>query len=225
MFGVLGILSALFQRQRTGQGRYLKSALFETTAFFMGQHMAYASTSETPVPPMPARVSAWSIYRIFHTAEDTPLFVGVISEKQWEAFCRSFERRDWLEDPRLATNHDRIDAAPWFIPQVEAMFAALPFEQAVARCERAGISFAPITRPEDLFEDPQLNQRTGGLLDTTLPNGIRTRLPRLPIEMEGADLGLRAHPPLVGQDTEAILREAGYDSDAISEMKRAEVIG
>ena len=225
MFGVLGILSALYQRALTGRGRYLKSALFETTAFFMGQHMACASVSDQPVPPMPARVSAWSIYRIFETQEGTPLFVGIISEKQWAKFCRSFERIDWLEDPRLATNNVRIDAAAWFIPQVEAMFASLPFETAVARCARAGISYAPISRPEDLFTDPQLNKPEGGLLDTVLPNGVRTRLPRLPIEMSDADMGIRANPPQVGEHTDAILAEVGLDADTIAALRERAFIG
>ena len=224
MFGVLGILSALYQRTQTGRGRYVKSALFETTAFFMGQHMAYAAVSDEPVPPMPARVSAWSIYRIFETQDGTPLFVGIISEKQWAKFCRSFERIDWLEDPRLATNNDRIDASAWFIPEVEAMFARLPFDVALTRCERAGISFAPITRPEDLFTDPQLNKSSGGLLDTTLPNGVRTRLPRLPLEMDDTDLGLRADPPQVGEHTDAILSEVGYSEDAIADLRHRDCI-
>jgi len=219
MFGVLGILSALFDRERTGRGRYLKSALFETTAFFMGQHMAYASVIDEPVPPMPARVSAWSIYRVFETADGTPLFVGIISDKQWQAFCRSFERIDWLEDSRLATNNDRIDANEWFMPQVEAMFAQTAFDEAMARCESAGIPFAPIARPEDLFTDPQLNRVDGGLLPTTLPNGVRTHLPRVPIEMADADFGIRRDPPHIGEHTDELLRDMGYDDASIAALR------
>ena len=129
-----------------------------------------------------------------------------------------------MKDPRLATNEARIEASEWFTPALEALFAALPFDEAMARCEQAGISYAPITRPEDLFDDPQLNREEGGLLETTLPNGVQTRLPRLPIEMEGADLGLRAHPPQVGEHTESILLDVGYDRDSIAMLQRAEVV-
>ncbi len=224
MFGVLGILSALFDRERTGQGRYIKSALFETTAFFMGQHMAYAAVTEDPVPPMPARVSAWAIYRVFETKGGTPLCLGIISDKHWVRFCEEFGRTQWLEDPRLATNNLRIDAGSWLLPEVEAMMADLPVEHVMASCERAGIPFAPIARPEDLFSDPQLNKSEGGLLATTLPDGVETRLPRLPIEMGGADLGLRANPPQVGEHTTGILQEVGYDDEAIAALRKSETV-
>ena len=101
MFGAMGAITALYDRERTGEGTYIKSALFETTAFIMGQHMAYAALTDGPVPPMPARVSAWSVYKLFDTKDEDQVFIGIISEKHWQKFCEAFDRSDWLEDERL----------------------------------------------------------------------------------------------------------------------------
>ena len=154
MFGVIGILAALHERESTGKGQLVKAALFETTAFLMGQHMAYSALVDHPVPPMPARVSAWSIYRTFPTADDDLVFIGIISENHWRAFAEAFDRPDWLEDARLATNNARIDAREWFIPDVEQTLAQHDKAEIIRRAEAAGIPFAPIARPEDLFDGP-----------------------------------------------------------------------
>jgi crotonobetainyl-CoA:carnitine CoA-transferase CaiB-like acyl-CoA transferase len=222
MFGTIGILTALYTRARTGEGAHIRSALFETAAFFMGQHMAYGALTDEPVPPMPARVSAWSIYRVFETA-DEPVFIGIISDKHWQAFCEVFDRRDWLADSRLATNNDRISEREWLVPAVAEMIRAFPRGEVVARCERAGIPFSPIARPEDLYDDPQLNQGLG-LLETRLPAGITTRLPRIPLEMPPHDFGLRFDPPAVGEHSAELLTELGYRAEEIAQLAGEGVI-
>jgi len=224
MFGTMGVLMALYERERTGKGKFIKSALFETTAFFMGQHMAYSSLTEGNIPPMPARVSAWSIYRTFETSDDQSVFVGIISDRHWQRFCTAFDRADWAHDDRLATNNGRIDQRDWFLPAVEQMMAGFTKSEIIARCEAAGIPFAPIARPEDLFSDPQLNQDEGGLLATTLGDGTQTKLPRLPIEMEDCDFGLRHDPPAIGAHTEGLLSELGLGADEITQLRQAGTI-
>ncbi len=220
MFGAMGILTALYEREHTGKGQFIKASLFETTAFFMGQHMAYSALTEGEVPPMPARLSAWSIYRIFETKDDESLFVGVTSDRHWEAFCQVFERPDWAADPRLKTNNERIDHGEWLLPEVEALLKGLTKQEIVERCETAGLPFAPIARPEDLFDDPQLNQAGNkGLLPTTLPDGTCTRLPRLPLEMGDYNFGLRHDPPPISADTDALLTEIGYSAEDIKRLR------
>ncbi|HSN53322.1 MAG TPA: CaiB/BaiF CoA-transferase family protein [Candidatus Sulfomarinibacteraceae bacterium] len=216
MFGLIGILTALYTRALTGEGTFLKTSLFETAAFFMGQHMAYGALTDEPVPPMPARVSAWSIYRVFECT-DGPIFIGIISEKHWRAFCEAFDRDDWLADPRLGSNNDRISERHWLHDAVAEMIAGFPRAEVTARLDAAGVPFSPIARPEDLYDDPQLNQGLG-LLETVLPAGVTTKLPRIPLEMDAYDFRLRRNPPQIGEDTAALLDELGYDADEIGKL-------
>jgi crotonobetainyl-CoA:carnitine CoA-transferase CaiB-like acyl-CoA transferase len=225
MFGVLGIVTALYDRQTTGKGTFVKSSLFETTAFIMGQHMACAAMTEEPVPPMPARVSAWSVYKLFETRDQDCIFIGLISEKHWQSFCKAFDRQDWLEDPRLQSNNDRIKQRDWFLPEVEQMIRKYTKAEVTERCDSAGICFSPVARPEDLFNDPQLNQEAGGLLQTQFPNGVKTKMPRLPLRMGEYDFDLRSDPPAdVGSDTAEILADLGYGDEEIRALSKRKII-
>src|SRR5690606_32807163 len=134
VYGAMAVLLALRERDASGRGQVVRTALFETAAFIMGHHMAYALASGEEVPPMPERVSAWAIYHQFRTADEKTIFVGVTSDKQWDRFCRAFQRPDLAADPRLASNNDRIAERDWLLPVLREMFAGLTLEQAVARC-------------------------------------------------------------------------------------------
>lgn len=225
MFAAMGAIVALYDRQKTGKGTFIKSALFETTAFIMGQHMAYAALTEGPVPPMPARVSAWSIYRLFETKDTDQVFIGIISEKHWQQFCEAFGRRDWFEDERLKTNNDRIREREWFLPEVEKLIKQYTKQEVIDICDKAGICFAPIARPEDLFEDPQLNQGALGLLETTFPSGEKAKMPRLPVQIGSYDFGKRSDPPaVIGAHTRQVLESIGYNSDEIRELAAKKII-
>ena len=224
MFGYIGILLALYERQSTGVGKEVKAALFETTAFLMGQHMAYGAITRTPVPPMPARVSAWSVYRIFRTSDDDQVFIGIISEKHWQRFCEAFGWNDWLADERLASNNARIDARDWFLPELESRISGFTKAEAVRRCEEAAIPFAPIARTEDLFDDPQLNEGRS-LVQTRLPDGTTTKLPATPLEYGGERTSLRMDPPAIGEHGREVLRSVGVNDDEIERLLKAGVIG
>jgi crotonobetainyl-CoA:carnitine CoA-transferase CaiB-like acyl-CoA transferase len=224
MFAAIGALLALIDRNRTGKGTFIRSALFETTAFIMGQHMAYATLTNEPVPPMPARVSAWSIYRLFETRDGEHVFIGIISEKHWEKFCKAFNRMDLFEDERLGSNNDRIDQREWLLPEIEQMAKTFTKEEIIERCDRAGIPFAPIARPEDLFDDPQLNQ-SNGLLETIFPSGVKTKMPRIPIQVDPYDFSLRMDPPAtVGAHSQEILEGLGYRSDDIKTLSKNGIV-
>ncbi|GJM41939.1 MAG: hypothetical protein DHS20C20_22210 [Ardenticatenaceae bacterium] len=223
MNGVIGILLALRERDKTGQGQLVKSTLFETAAFLMGQHMAYAAMSGKPVPPMPERVSAWGIYHQFDVADGKRIFIGVTSDQQWARFCTVFERPEWLADERIASNNGRVQQQSWLLPAIQEMVHALALEDVLVRCEEANLPFSPIARPEDLFTDAQLNEG-GGLLETTLPNGRVTKLPKLPVRLGEEDFDIRQDPPSIGAHTADIMQELGYTPTEIEQMTREEII-
>ena len=153
MFGAFGTVLALKQRDRTGKGGLVESALFESVVFLMGQHLAITAMNGAPPPPMPERVSSWAVYEIFNTADDLQVFVGITSDGQWKRFCEFFKQPELAADPRLATNNLRIEARPWLVPKVAAIFKAL--HQGRARTDvpggrhllRAGRAAAGPVRP------------------------------------------------------------------------------
>jgi crotonobetainyl-CoA:carnitine CoA-transferase CaiB-like acyl-CoA transferase len=215
MFGVIGILAALERRHRTGEGGEVKCALYETTAFLVGQHMAQMAVTGKAAGPMPVRISAWAIYDVFETLNaDEQLFVGVVSDAQWVAFCAAFGLEEMGANPDYAKNNQRVLAREAIMPQIRALFAGMPRAVLIEKLEKTGLPFAPIARPEDLFDDPHLMH--GGLVDVTIPGGSPTRLPGLPIEFDGQRMTLRHDIPEAGFDGAEILREIGYGEDEIA---------
>ena len=214
MFGVIGVLAALERRHRTGKGAELKCALYETTAFLVGQHMAQKAVTGEPAQPMPVRVPAWAIYDVFETARPgEQLFVGVVSDSQWVVFCDAFNLTELSKAPELADNNQRVLSRDVILPQVSMLFASMTREALVEKLESLGLPFAPIARPDELFDDPHLVQ-SDGLIEVTLPDGNKTRLPGLPIEIDGARMGLRRDIPTVDQDIEIVLAELGETTKA-----------
>lgn len=224
MFGVIGILAALQQRGKTGRGAQVRSSLFESSAFFVGQHMAQMAVTGQAARPMPERISAWAIYDVFETADpDEKIFVGVVSDGQWRSFVEHFDLGAMGSDPALATNNDRVRARDTLLPAVRALFAPMRRDALIKRLEAAGVAFAPITRPEDLFDDPHLNAN-GGLVDVTLEDGSETRLPVVPIELDGDLPRQRRDLPRPGDDTLAVLEQYGFARPEIEALLDAGVV-
>jgi crotonobetainyl-CoA:carnitine CoA-transferase CaiB-like acyl-CoA transferase len=211
-FGAIGILAALYQRQFTGCGQLVQATLYESVAFLVGQHMAVAAITGQPPPPMPDRGRAWSIYDLFKTADNEMVFVGVTSERHWQRMCETFGFHDWAADPRLSGNQERIDQRDWFLPELQNRLGKLKKAEMMTRAEKAGIPFAAVAKPQDLFEDPHLNQ-SDGLAATTLAGGRVAKLPKLPLRMDRSAFDLRLNPPGIGEGSMGIYKTLGF-SDA-----------
>jgi crotonobetainyl-CoA:carnitine CoA-transferase CaiB-like acyl-CoA transferase len=217
MFGAIAVLAALQQRHQTGKGQQVSASLFETTAFLVGQHMAQYAVTGKPAAPMPARVSAWAVYDVFDVKDGEKVFVGVVSDGQWKSFCDAFEFADWAADAGLAENNDRVARRDEIIPVLRERFLTFSKTDLMARLEKTGLPFAPITRPEDLFDDPHLNAK-GGLLDLELPEGGKVKLPALPITMGDERCGLHLNPPKIGEHSVNILESLGYSETDIQKL-------
>lgn len=221
MFAAIGILAALRERETTGRGKLVKSALFENTAFLVAQHMAqYAITGEAP-PPMSVKRPAWGVYDIFETAdsgdEDARLFVGVVTDTQWEVFCREFDLPELAANPDIRSNHQRVQNRDWLIPRIGAVFKTWTRADLAHKLDAIGLPYAPISRPWDLFDDPHLNA-SGGLVETRVAPGKSINVPALPLELDGERLGKRNDPPFVSQNAREILAGLGYSGEHIETL-------
>ena len=223
-YGVIGILTALYERQQSGRGRYVRATLFESVVLLMAQHMAATALTGQPSPPMPERGRAWSVYDLFDTSDGEQVFVGCTSDAHWQRFCKQFGYDDLGADNRLTTAKDRVGERDFLIPELRRRLATLTKEEIMKKAEAAVIPFAAIARPEDLFDDPHLRQ-SGGLVETTLPDGTKTKLPKIPVMMDGCDFGLRNDPPRLGEGSEELLLSLGLDRDQIETLKKEGIVG
>ncbi len=209
MFGAIGAMAALAQREHTGRGQEVQSALFENNVFLVAQHMMQFAVTGKPADPMPARISAWAVYDVFTVRDGEQVFLAVVTDSQWRVFCEAFGFDDLAADPRLATNNLRVGVREWLLGVLRERLASHTAAELSAVFERHGLPFAPITRPQDLFADPHLNA-TGGLAPLELPDGSATQVPLLPMTLDGRRPGVRLQPPKPGEHTQEVLRSLGY---------------
>ncbi|HZG47081.1 MAG TPA: CaiB/BaiF CoA-transferase family protein [Allosphingosinicella sp.] len=214
MFGVIGILAALEERHRTGRGQKVQSALFETTVYLVGQHMAQQAVTGRAADPMPARVSAWAIYDVFETKDASNIFIGVVTDALWRKFCELFGLDELWSDESLRENNARVLARGRLLPPIRQLVKGFTRAELIEKLEASGLPFAPIGRPEDMFEDEHL-LASGALEPTLLPDGVETRLPGLPISLGGERPGRPATLPDPGADTDRLLADVGFDCERV----------
>lgn len=211
MFGAIGVLAALRERERTGRGQEIQSALFENCVFLASQHMQqYAMTGEAP-PPMPSRVSAWSVYDVFTLAGGDQLFIGAVSDKQFRILCQLLRRTDLLDLPEYAGNAQRVALRPRLLAQLGETLASHRIDELSARLEAAGLPYAPIVRPDQLLQDPHL-KASGGLAPMQTEDGGSTDVVLLPLLMGGRRPGVRHALPRIGEHTGEVLATIGRAS-------------
>ena len=222
MFGAIGALGALIQRGITGKGQEVQSALFENNVFLVGQHMLQYAITGQAAAPMPERISPWAVYDVFTVRDGEQIFLAAVSDAQWATFCEVLGWRDLLADPKYASNNERVQARPSLLPDLRARLATHRAADLAALFEQAGLPFAPIRQPEELYDDEHL-QATGGLADITLPDGARAgqtaQTPLFPLTMEGRRLGVRLDPPTRGQHTTELLAALGYSAAEVESLR------
>jgi crotonobetainyl-CoA:carnitine CoA-transferase CaiB-like acyl-CoA transferase len=227
LFGAIAVLGALIQRGISGRGMEVQSALYENNVFLMGQHMLqFAMTGKHPAP-MPARDNPWAVYDVFTVKDGEQIFLAAVSDAQWTAFCDALGFADLKAQPELSTNNERIAHRPRLLETIGKRIAHRSAAELAQAMEKAGLPFAPIRRPEELYDDEHL-LATGGLADMQLPDGpkagqtVKTTL--FPITLEGRRLGVRMSPPKLGEHTAGLLKEMGYSEADVEGLRSRNVV-
>jgi crotonobetainyl-CoA:carnitine CoA-transferase CaiB-like acyl-CoA transferase len=227
MFGAIGAIAALMQRMETGKGQEVQSALFENNVFLVGQHMLQYAITGQAAAPMPDRISAWALYDVFTVKDGEQIFLAAVSDAQWKTFCDALGFDDLKADPGLATNNQRVRVRHTLLADLRTRLAGRSAAELTDIFESRGLPFAPIRRPEELYDDPHL-KATGGLADIRLPDGehagemAQTTL--FPITLGGERLGVRLHPPTLGEHTRELLAELGYEAAQMDAMQEAHAV-
>jgi len=220
LFGAIGAMAALRQREQTGKGCEVQAALFENNVFLVAQHMMQFAATGKAADPMPSRISAWGIYDVFTVKDGEQIFLAVVSDKQWAIFCGAFALQALLADSRLSTNNDRVRARDWLMPMLRSHLAGRSAAELAAVFEQNELPFAPITKPQDLFDDPHLNA-TGGLAPVRMNDGSTAKVPLMPFTLGGQRPGIRLQPPGIGEHSDALLAALGYGEAEIAALKRS----
>lgn len=227
VFGAMGAIIALWERERTGTGQEVCSALFENNIFLVGHHMMQYAATGKAAAPMPNRISAWAVYDVFTVKDGGQIFLAVVSDTQWKKFCEVFDLPELGHDERLAANNDRVAARPWLMPMLRDHLSRFSVQEIARIFEDNHLPYAPIGRPEDMFDDPHLLE-TGGLADMKLPEGCHNRVtktPLLPFTLDKRRMGVRLDPPEIGGHAREVLMGLGLDEARISALQEQGVLG
>jgi crotonobetainyl-CoA:carnitine CoA-transferase CaiB-like acyl-CoA transferase len=219
LFGAIAAMAALRERERTGLGQEVQSALYENNIFLVAQHMMQYAVTGKAADPMPNRISAWGVYDVFTVKNGEQIFLSAVSDKQWAIFCEAFGFDDLKNDAMLAANNDRVRAREWLIPELRKRFENYSAQELTDIFEAHGLPYAPIKKPHELLDDPHL-LATGGLAPMNLPDGRETVTALFPFTMNGERMGVRMNPPKLGEHNDEILRALGYNDEQIDALTK-----
>jgi crotonobetainyl-CoA:carnitine CoA-transferase CaiB-like acyl-CoA transferase len=227
LFGAVGVLGALVQRGITGRGMEVQSALYENNVFLVGQHMMQYAMTGKPAAPLPARENPWAVYDVFTVAGGEQIFLAAVSDAQWVKFCDVLGLPDLKAEPELATNNQRVLQRPRLLATLAERLRHRTAADLASLMEKAGLPFAPIRRPEDLYDDEHL-LATGGLADVRLPDGPRAgetvKTTLLPFTLAGERLGVRLDPPVLGAHSRELLQSLGVGDAEIGQLMADAVV-
>ena len=208
MYAYSGVLTALYERERTGAGSTIEVAMLEALGEWMSQPYLYTVYGGQPPRRTGARHASISPYGPYQ-AGGGQVFLGLQNEREWVVLCREILRQPELAtDPRFATNTDRVANDGQLTPIIEAALATMSADQVAELMDRAGIASARLRTPAEFAAHPQLAAR-GRWREVATPEGpIRALLP--PVTVPGRDPVMGAVPAL-GEHTRSILAELGLD--------------
>lgn len=205
LFAAIAILSALEARHRTGRGQMVETSLFEA-AMSLGVYEAahYFTTGERP-PRMGQAHRGSSPYQVFKTA-DGWMTIGASQQNFWSRFCAILDLSALENDPRFATNAERVKHNDLLVSLLQARLEQLPTGHWLSRLQEAGIPAAPVLTHDQLFTHPQTLAREM-VVEVEHEKAGRTRTLGVPIKMSETPGAVRYAAPVLGQHTDEVLAE------------------
>ena len=210
MYAYCGVLTALYERERTGAGTSLDVAMLDALGEWMSQPFYYSVYGNQPPRRTGARHASISPYGPYRTAGGDQVFIGVQNDREWAVLCERILRRpDLVTDPRFRTNPGRVEHDGELTAIIEDTLRDIPAERLVTSLDEAGIACAQLRSPQQFAAHPQLAARNRWR-EVGSPGGpVLALLP--PVAMSGHEAAMGAVPAL-GQHTEAIRTELGFTS-------------
>jgi len=214
----LGILAALIERQRSGEGQRVDASLFQTGVMLMAYHLLYRQFAGANPKPQGSRHTAFAPYGAFQAA-DGAIMIGISSDKAFRRLSEALGRPDWPDDPRFRTNVDRVAHAGALETLISKALGAHPVSHWTEVLDRHDVANDPVQSPEQVMADRQI-AALGQLTEVSLGGEEPALLPRLPLGLSLTPPVVRGSPPQVGEHTREILREAGYEPAEIEDLIR-----
>jgi crotonobetainyl-CoA:carnitine CoA-transferase CaiB-like acyl-CoA transferase len=223
MWGVMGILAALRERDRTGRGANITTALFDTAiAWTVFQMNLYLATGEVP-QPQGSGTAMIAPYEAF-PARDAWVMIAAASDALFAKVCMALGAPALAEDPRFVDNPRRVENRAGLAEALASITRTLAADDIVERMRRAGVPAAPILTVNRVATERQ-TEASGMLAPVTHPRIPGYRAVGLPIKWDGERPGTARVPPLHGEHTAEVLAELGYGEDAIRSLRESHVIG
>lgn len=228
-YGVIGIISALYRRERTGEGDCIEAGLYETIVFWVSQYVAGAQMTGKNPQPRGQRTSGmgdnmgWGVYRLFPTRSGRQIFIAVTGNRHWAGLCDALGFADWKDDPAFNNNRKRSAQKPRIAERVKAAVEQLDYDDIAQRLYKALVPYSPVNTPLDLIEETQMNEGKRWMHLTV--GDKKLKVPKLPIAMgRTVDFNVRENPAALGEHTDSILATLGYSAADIQKLKSDKIV-
>ena len=217
------ILTALRQRDRTGKGQWVESALLDGQVAALSYHATGFMGTGVEPKRMGSGHPSLVPYQSF-SSSDGQFIIGCANQGLWERMCRAIGKDAMLEDSRYTTNTDRVEHRAECVGELSALFAQKNTAHWVDLIVEAGVPCGPINTVSDVVSNPQVLARNM-IAEVDHPKVPNLRFPASPLKLTDSPATIRRVPPMLGQHNDEILEEAGYSPEKIADLKERGVLG